>query len=94
MFSEGHNGNSAGLYNGLPPLLLGGSISGLTKGEKEREIERERERNLGTPGDTSDLARSSFFLPCSSIFYLKFSPLYHHTARGAACTCHQEIYTK
>ena len=70
---------------GFTPLLLEGSI------------DRERKREEGTSeqlGDTSDSARSAFFLPGSSIFYLKFSPLYHHTAQGAACTCHQEIYTK
>ena len=67
MFSKGHNGNSVGLYNGLQPLLLEGSI------ERERGIEIER--NLGIPEVTSDQARSSFFLPCNFIFYLKFSPL-------------------
>ena len=69
---------------GFTPLLL-------KRTRRSIDRERKRERN---PGNTSEIARSAFFLPCSSIFYLKFSPLYHHTARGAACTCHQEIYTK
>ena len=31
--------------------------------------------------------------PSSFISHLKLSPLYHHTARGATCTCCRELYT-
>ena len=35
-----------------------------------------------------------FILPlCNFISHLKLSPLYHRTARGAACTCHLVLYT-
>ena len=88
VFCEGHNGNPAGLYSGLHPLLLEETDPG-------PKIKREREEGSSEhPGNTSDSPRSAFFLPFSSIFYLKFSPLYHHTARGAACTCHFELYTE
>ena len=53
--------------------IMGFNPSCERDGQREKGIKRER--NLGIPGDTSDQARSSFFLLCSSIFYLKFSPL-------------------
>ena len=31
--------------------------------------------------------------PVNFISHLKLSPLYHHTARGATCTCCLELYT-
>ena len=68
-----------------PSCVRDRSIDQSTKGEKDRE--------RGTP-ESSRGSSEFLFPPCSFVFYLKFLPLYHHTARGAACTCHQEIYTK
>ena len=51
VFCEGHNGNPAGLYSGLHPLLLEGTD------RRIEDQERERERKLGTP--RRDLGSSS-----------------------------------
>ena len=53
VFCEGHNGNPAGLYSGLHPLLLKGTDDLSIKG-KERKIERKLgipRRDLGSGSD-------------------------------------------
>ena len=72
VFSEGHNGNPAGLYSGLHPLLLERSPPALELVDQERKKEREEARN------TPETPRIQLGVPSSSRLAPSFTSSSHH----------------